>query len=122
MKMKLHTPSSGDLHYNLKNMITEETIKEVTDKIIQECQPEKVILFGSYAWGKPNENSDIDLFIVKETENTRETGRKISRLIFPRLFPLDIIVYTPHQIEKRKNLGDLFIKDILENGKILYVK
>lgn len=100
----------------------DEKLNGVIDKIAKEFQPEKIILFGSYAWGRPTENSDVDLFIVKDTDNTRETSRKISRAIFPRPFPLDVIVYTPEQVEKRKAINDFFISDILNKGKVIYGK
>ncbi len=95
-------------------------IQPVVKKIVQEYRPEKIILFGSYAWGTPREDSDVDLFIIQETENTRESARKIGRTIFPRPFPMDIIVYTPQQVEKRKKMGDFFILDIISKGKVLY--
>jgi len=99
-----------------------EKIVEITDKIVREYQPEKIILFGSYAWGKPTKDSDIDLFIVKETENTREMSRKINRSFFPRYIAMDFIVYTPEQVERRSKMGDFFLKNILINGKMLYGK
>ncbi|MFH1838083.1 MAG: nucleotidyltransferase domain-containing protein [Candidatus Kuenenbacteria bacterium] len=97
-------------------------LQQSIKKIVQKFQPEKIILFGSHAWGKPNSDSDVDLFIIKETKNTRKTAREIDRLIFPRFFPLDLIVYTPKQMETRKNTNDFFINDILSKGKILYAK
>lgn len=103
-------------------MITEQQIKETANKIGEKFSPEKIILFGSYAWGKPTENSDVDFFIVKETDNTRDMSRKISRFVFPRPFPIDIIVYTPEQIEKRKQMRDFFLKDILTSGRVLFSK
>ena len=103
--------------------ISQEKIQEVADKIVQEFKPEKVILFGSCAWGEPNEDSDVDLFIVKETENTRETAREIDSSIRPRPFPIDLIVYTPEEIEESINKNhNFFIEDIIRNGKILYQK
>lgn len=101
---------------------TYNKIKEVAMTIGKKFQPERIILFGSYVWGKPSPNSDVDLFIIKETENTRETARQISRSIFPRPFPIDFIVYTPAQTEKRKKIGDFFVKKILEKGQTIYVK
>ncbi len=98
----------------------QQKIQGIADKIVKEYQPEKIILFGSYAWGKPGSDSDVDLFIIKETENTRETARAIGRSIFPRPFPIDIIVYHPKNVLKRKIMGDFFIKDILNKGKFLY--
>jgi predicted nucleotidyltransferase len=107
---------------NMKQEIFWQKIKKVVDKIVQEFQPEKIILFGSWAWGKPDKDSDVDLFIIKETENTRQTAREIDGSIFPRPFPMDLIVYTPKQVEKRKNMRDFFIRDILKKGKVLYAK
>ena len=102
----------------------QEKIKEVADKIAKEYKPEKIILFGSYAWGEPGPDSDVDLFVVKETNrSSREIEREISRAIFPRQFPLDILVYTPSEVEKKiKKDRNLFIEDIINNGKVLYGK
>lgn len=94
-------------------------IKEVAETIGKKFQPDKIILFGSYAWGQPGPHSDVDLFIIKETDDTRKTAREISRLIFPRPFPLDIIVYRPTQAEKAGK-KDFFIRDILQKGLLLY--
>lgn len=101
-------------------MITLEKIKEVADKIAREFKPEKIILFGSFAWGTPTEDSDVDLFIVKETKDTREFARAVDGALFPRLFPIDIIVYTPEKAQKFRE-SDFFIKNIFSKGKVLYV-
>lgn len=98
----------------------QQKIREIADEIVKNYQPKKIILFGSYAWGEPNKDSDVDLFIVEKTENTRETARKIDRLIFPRPFAIDIIVYQPEQLKKREKMGDFLIRDILTKGKLLY--
>ncbi|MBF0556398.1 MAG: nucleotidyltransferase domain-containing protein [Nitrospirae bacterium] len=97
----------------------ERKLKEVVNKIIVEFLPEKIILFGSYAWGSPNIDSDVDLFVIKETENTRVTSRYISRTLFPLPFPIALIVYTPAQVEKKRN-HSFFLDDVLTKGKILF--
>lgn len=103
--------------------VTENKIQEVAERIAEKFGPEKIILFGSFAWGNPTEDSDVDLFIVKKTDSsTRDISREISGFIFPRPFPLDIIVYKPEQVERRKKTGDFFMQDILSKGKILYEK
>lgn len=102
--------------------ITQKKIDEVGKRIAEKFQPEKIILFGSWAWGDPGPDSDADFLIVKNTENNRETAREIDGWLFPRPFPLDIIVYTPEQVEKRSESGDFFINDIINNGKLLYAK
>lgn len=97
------------------------TIDEITRKIVQEFQPEKIILFGSRAWGIPTEDSDIDLFIIKDTnKSTREVARDIDGALWERTIPLDIIVYTPAKVDKWLKIGDFFINDIIHKGKILY--
>jgi len=100
-------------------MITREKIQEIADKVAREFQPEKIILFGSFAWGTPTEDSDVDLFIVKDTNDTREFARTVDGALFPRLFPIDIIVYTPEKAKKSRE-SDFFIKNIFSKGKVLY--
>jgi len=98
-----------------------EKIAEITDKIVREYQPEKIILFGSYAWGTPNKDSDIDLFIVKETsEHPFKRIESVDRIFSRRKIALDFLVYTPEQVEKRKKMGDFFVLNILSKGKVLY--
>lgn len=104
-------------------MKQEEKIKNLVDKIVEEYQPEKVILFGSYAWGEPTEDSDADLFIVKNSgKNSLEMMQEVNRIIMKRNIPMDILVYTAEQLKKREILGDPFVGRILKLGKILYAK
>lgn len=100
----------------------EQSIKNITDTIIQEFKPEKVVLFGSYAWGKPEKDSDVDLFIVKDDpkKNTREMAIDLEMILFKRDIPLDLLVYKPDQVAKRLEINDPFIKKILRDGKVLY--
>lgn len=101
--------------------VTQERIKEVVDKIVKEYQPEKIILFGSYAWGELREDSDFDFFIIKKTKQpSLKRIEALDRIFSRREFPMDFLVYTPEQIEKQLAFGDFFVKDILTKGKILY--
>ena len=104
-------------------MSIQQKLKEITDKIVKEYKPEKIILFGSWAWGKPQKWSDIDLFVVKNTqESSLKRIETLDKLFSRREFPMDFLVYTPQQIEKRLAIEDFFVKEIIENGKILYDK
>ncbi|MEK7562351.1 MAG: nucleotidyltransferase domain-containing protein, partial [Patescibacteria group bacterium] len=86
-----------------------------------EYKPEKIILFGSFAWGEPNENSDIDLLIVKKSNKPNiEMMKDVYRIIFRQGEAVDVLVYTPEQFERRKKIGDPFIAKIINKGKILY--
>ena len=105
-------------------MPTKEEIQAVADKIAKEFQPEKIILFGSYAWGTPHQNSDVDVLIIKQT-NKKKWEREYelrSKLIGNHFPPLDMLIYTPEELEHRKELGDVFVKSILSNGTTLYAR
>ncbi len=96
-------------------------IRAVVKRIAEKFQPEKIILFGSYAYGKPKPESDVDLLVVMETSlRERQQRLEISRALSPRPFPMDVIVRTPSQIERRLALGDSFIREITDQGKVLF--
>jgi uncharacterized protein len=95
-------------------------IKSVCKQIVDNFQPEKVVLFGSYAYGTPTEDSDIDLLVVMPyTGNELEQMVKVRRRLKSK-YPLDVLVKTAAQLKARNELGDFFIQEILEKGKILY--
>ena len=98
----------------------EAKIAEYTKKIVDHIHPQKVVLFGSYVWGTPHKDSDLDFFVVKETDNTRKTAMAIQHVLIPRTVAVDVVVYSPEQVERRERLGDLFLRKILSQGRILY--
>jgi predicted nucleotidyltransferase len=102
----------------------EKQLREITDKIVDKFQPEKIILFGSWAWGKPHEDSDVDLLIVKETKKKRwEREYELRRKIFPAGLPLDLLIYTPAELEEKITQDrNLFLEDIIKNGVIVYAR
>jgi len=99
-------------------------IKEISDKIVKEYQPEKIILFGSHAWGEPHEWSDVDLLVVKESNKSKlERTRELRGLLSNSGQPLDVLVYTRGELEALINQGrNLFLEDIVRNGVILYTQ
>jgi predicted nucleotidyltransferase len=102
--------------------MSEQGIQNIVDTIVTEFNPEKIVLFGSYAWGKPGKDSDVDLFVVKDDpqKNTREMAIDLERLLFKREMALDLLVYKPDQLEKRLKIKDPFITKIWREGKTLY--
>lgn len=101
-------------------MITNEQISQVSQEIIKKFFPEKIVLFGSYAYGNPSSNSDLDLLIILPF-----TGKNFykSLEIYQSLdvnFPIDILARTPDDTRKRFRLGDPLIREALTKGKILY--
>lgn len=100
-----------------------QQIRDIADKIAQEYKPEKIILFGSHAWGKPSENSDVDLFVVKDTSDRRiDRSREVNNIVEDADFPMDILVYTPKEVDYELWLEDFFVQRIIEKGKVLYEK
>ncbi|MBU1486811.1 nucleotidyltransferase domain-containing protein [bacterium] len=104
--------------------ITPELIDYIVKKIVSEIQPEKIILFGSYAKGDFGRDSDLDLFIIKGgKESSRMMRRKVGALLWGRRFPLDLIVRKPEEVEwnfRAKN--PFYLYHIFRDGKVLYEK
>lgn len=105
-------------------MKNKKEIKRITNQIVKKYGPEKIILFGSYAWGKPTEDSDVDLLIVKKSLKRRiDRERELSKYLFGYGFPaMDILIYTPAEIKRRLGIEDPFIREIISKGKRLYVR
>lgn len=101
--------------------VTRRALKEIVQRIVSELHPEKIILFGSYGYGLPTDDSDVDLLVIMETDS-RPADRylAVSRLIRPRPFPLDILVKTPDEITQALEKGDFFIREIVTKGQMLY--
>ena len=101
----------------------EEILREVVQKIVAGYSPQKIILFGSLANGEPDENSDIDLLIVKDTtKRPIERWMELKRLLRDRNRKMSVspLVYTPKEIEERLAVKDYFIQEVLEKGEVLY--
>lgn len=95
-------------------------IKKICQRIAEEFKPEKIILFGSYAYGKPRPDSDIDLLVVMPFEggHFHQAFRIRQRLALS--LPMDLLVYTPEQLQYRLDIGDSFMREIVERGKVIY--
>ena len=101
--------------------VTDALLGEIVSKIVEHFHPDKVILFGSRAWGAPTGASDLDILVVMDVDGSPiRKAAEISRIARPRFLPMDIIVRTPDEIEHRKGIGDPFIKRIMNHGKVLY--
>ena len=102
-------------------MIERAEIRSFCNALAKRFRPRKIILFGSYAYGKPTEDSDVDLLVVMN--RTCHHGERMSlriRKAMPASFPMDIIVRTPNFISRRIAWGDPFMREIFAKGKVLY--
>jgi len=115
--MKTRQPPKSNGHRRIPIRAIRTVVKQIADKF----QPEKIILFGSYAYGKPKPESDVDLLVVMETPlRERQQRLEISRALSPRPFPMDVLVHTPKHLEERIALGDFFLREITTQGKMVY--
>ena len=94
-------------------MISMRQIEDVSGRIAAEFAPERILLFGSYAWGAPSPDSDVDLLVILPFE-----GKAVAKAVEMRLrikppFPVDLLVRTPEKVRERQALGDPFIRSIL---------
>ncbi len=100
-----------------------DTIQRILDKLVTGYAPEKVILFGSHAYGNPRPDSDIDLLIIKDTsERFIDRWVTVQRILSDRKrkIGLETIVLTPQEVSRRLAIGDQFIAEIMKEGEILY--
>jgi HEPN domain-containing protein/predicted nucleotidyltransferase len=94
-------------------------IRQLAGEIAQKFQPERIILFGSHAYGTPHEDSDVDMLVIMPARNELDQAVKIS-LAIDAPFSLDLIVRTPTDLERRLREGDHFLREIIARGKVLY--
>ena len=102
-------------------MIGKEKISEIVDKIASGYNPDKIILFGSYATGNPSEDSDLDLFLIKDTDLPRpQRTVQVRKMLYGSMIPIDLIVFTPKEIDESKENKFSFVYEVLTTGKTLY--
>src|ERR671922_8427 len=108
---------------SLRPPVTDTLLADITQRIVEKFQPHKVVLFGSYAYGTPNLDSDVDLLVVLDSdEPMAQRMRRVTEVAKVRFLPLDVLVRTPAEIEERLAMGDFFMAEILEKGKVLYCR
>jgi predicted nucleotidyltransferase len=96
-------------------------IPEITRRIIETSHPERIILFGSYARGNFNADSDLDLLvIISGVRHLRQESIRVRRALRGLLAPVDIIIATPEQIQRLGNTSGLIYQSALQEGKVLY--
>lgn len=101
-------------------MISQQQIDDIATRIASSYHPERIILFGSYAYGHPSEDSDLDLLVVLPFDG-RPVYKSIEilEMLHPTV-PLDLIVRTPEQLASRLAQHDFFLHEIIQKGKVLY--
>lgn len=100
-----------------------QQIRGLCDAIAQEFHPEMIMLFGSYAYGEPRPDSDVDLLVVMPFEGSpfRQAAMILSHVVHTvGVLPMELLVRTAEQVQERLHMGDSFMRDIIEHGKMMY--
>jgi predicted nucleotidyltransferase len=98
-----------------------KTIRSIARHIAQRFNPEQIILFGSHAYGNPTPESDVDLLVVMDTpKDEMEAMVEIAKSLPILTFSVDVIVRSRRTLERRKKLGDWFLREVTQRGKVLY--
>ena len=104
-------------------MVQRHQIEAVAARLAEAIEAERVILFGSHARGEAHDTSDVDLMIVAKSDLPRfKRSRALYRLLRPYPFPMDLIVYTPEEVERGKQSPLSFVSTVLREGKTVYVR
>ncbi len=94
-------------------------INSIKNQLIKKYKPQKIILFGSYAYGQPTENSDIDLLVVADTDKSFHDRISSVRSLLPKDRPIDLIILTPSEYQQTKSSNPL-ISEIESKGRVVY--
>ena len=102
-------------------MLTPDEIETLVRRIVARIQPQRVILFGSYAKGTATIKSDLDILVIKETDLPMASrADDLKPMLGHTLVPVDVHVYTPEEVEEYRHEEFLFVSDILKSGKTVF--
>ena len=101
-------------------MISRHSIRKFANQVARRFKPARIILFGSYAYGKPTPDSDVDLLVIMPCEGRSLDAALDVRRTVDAGFPMDLIVRTPAEVRRRLSLGDFFLREIMDRGIVLY--
>ena len=116
-----NTNNIPDIKRHPNDMIETSKINEIVSRIAIRFKPDKIILFGSYASGNPDKDSDLDLLIIQDTDLPRHRRSfDIQKLLIGSMIPMDILVYTNKEFEQEQNEQYSFLNSAIKTSKVLY--
>jgi len=111
--------------YGLKtvNTVDDNLLQDIMHRIVNAVPTEKIILFGSFAYGNPTKESDLDILVIMHSNLPRsKRSVPIYRALTGLLIPKDIVVYTPAEIEEWADVPQAFITTVVKKGRVIYEK
>jgi uncharacterized protein len=110
-----------NLNFIFIHMVSSDKIADIANRIAKKFNPDKIFLLGSYAKGLPNEDSDLDLLIIKDTDQPiQNRGYDIRMSLVGTMIPFDILVFTNSEFEKEKENKYSFLHSAMKDAKVLY--
>ena len=123
VEFEVRRKDSVQWKYDPRQLIPFDQIEAVAKRIAEKFPVEKILLFGSYAYGEPEEGSDVDLLVVMETDKRPiQHTLDIIRSLSPLRFSIDVIVRSEKEIQRRISQGDWMLRDAYEKGRLLYAR
>jgi uncharacterized protein len=113
------TVSNWGKYRNRQGLVTRAAIRRVAEQIASRFSPRQIILFGSYATDRARPDSDVDILVVMPARNEIDQSLRIEESL-DAPFSLDLIVRTPKTLARRLKEGDWFLREVMEQGKVLY--
>ncbi len=104
--------------------VSKQLLNKITQRLAAEFEPDQIILFGSHAWGEPDENSDLDLLVIvpQSDEPRPQRATRAYRCLRDIIVPMDILVRTRAEVERHRQVYASLVAEVLERGTILYEK
>jgi predicted nucleotidyltransferase len=115
---KVRTTLAKPIRRSRGELVPLRAIRKFAREVAERFQPEKIILFGSYAYGTPDEGSDVDMLVIMNTKNRNQASQ--IRLAVEHGFALDLLVRRPEEVQWRVEAGDWFLREITSKGKVHY--
>jgi len=116
------SPSTLDLpRFSWGADVSMTAIQRFALQVAERFHPDKIILFGSHAYGTPHADSDVDILVIMPARNQLDQAFKI-RLAIPAPFPMDLLLCTPKNLKSRLQDGESFLTEVATRGKVLYEK
>ena len=124
MAMKIRTPkktsSRRPVRQNGARLVNRKLVQSYCDAVAQEFRPQKIILFGSYAYGQPTADSDVDLLVILPFRGNDVAKAIQIRSRFATPFPMDLLVRKPEFIATRLRERDMFVEAVMTQGRVMY--
>jgi predicted nucleotidyltransferase len=113
--------AEAEFRWDYGKLIPRGVIRDYARQVAEHFRPEQIILFGSYAYGQPHRDSDVDILVVMPAyDEINQAVRILNKTDCP--FPVDLIVRTPENLRWRIEEGDWFLREIVSKGKVLHEK